>query len=49
VAVIELVAADPLLIPALNRSPAEAGLLIAAYAAALTLVGAVVFRRRDVT
>jgi ABC-2 type transport system permease protein len=40
---------DPLLMPALERSTAEAGLLIAAYAAALTVAGAVVFRRRDIT
>ena len=40
---------DPLIMPALERSTIEAGLLIAAYATALTAVGALVFRRRDIT
>jgi ABC-2 type transport system permease protein len=40
---------DPLLMPALDRSTTEAGLLIVAYAAAFTVAGAVVFRRRDIT
>jgi ABC-2 type transport system permease protein len=40
---------DPLIMPALERSTIEAGLLIAGYAAALTVVGALVFRWRDVT
>ena len=43
------IADDPLIMPALQRSTIEAGVLIACYAAALTVVGALVFRGRDVT
>jgi ABC-2 type transport system permease protein len=43
------VTAEPDLMPGLGRSTLEAGLLVTAYAAALTVIGAAVFRTRDVT